>query len=328
MKSLDEIRRRIASNRQSGLPDWRYRAARELVRQRVQASRHDDAPTKALRHFLEIRREHRARIVLRSPDPAFTDLRMAFRIRFGRLAGLIPLLESYLLSGLDDATIAKKFGLAEEVVSWFRTAFYDVEKLLTSRARILYEVIRISEAGRPNWDFSKVLKIVGYTLKAPALDQLLGIQDQPVGRIEPHAWLALQSETMTSLKQLLATAKLDPSDPKQMLALLNLMARNTEKDSETKDVTHAHVKALLDEIPWAVGDDGKRMLSGTKLGRFDEGAAELRDHQVLRVSAGEEIQGLEDDLLKELPPPRPRTPVSKSDTQATPLETLTNRNMR
>jgi hypothetical protein len=330
MKSRDEIRRRIETIQRLGLPDCRYRAARYYTRERLRASFRDDESTKTLTRFLEARRGRRNKVGSRRHGVGDPDLEMAFRIRFGRLAHFGVLLEAYLLTGAGSDAIAAKFGFSTETVFWFQQAFFDVEKLLQFPGRVLFDVIGIQDAaGRPKWDRSKTLQIIGYTLKAAALDQVLRIQSTPTGKIEPDAWLKLQAEAMASLQGFLAAASLDPRTAKSALGLQKLTQHGVGKDQEDSlDVLHKHIRALMDETPWAVGDDGAKMLAGTTLGRFDEGAAELRDEQVIRLSTGEMIPNLDEELLTELPPPRAKNAVGETRAAASPLESLSNRNQR
>lgn len=81
--------------------------------------------------------------------------------------------------------------------------------------------------------------------------------------------------------------------------------KSEESQDQQRSTVERHVKALLDEIPWAVGDDGRKMLEGTPLGQIDEGATELRDDELLRVASGQKLLASE-EFLTELPPPRPK----------------------
>lgn len=77
--------------------------------------------------------------------------------------------------------------------------------------------------------------------------------------------------------------------------------KSEESQDQQRSTVERHVKALIDEIPWAVGDDGRKMLEGSKLGLIDEGAAELRDGELLQIASGANITL---DMPTELPPPR------------------------
>lgn len=324
MKSRDDIRFELETNRRLGIPHRRFLAAREYVRQRLLPSRRDDEATKTLRRFLEERRKCRGtadRLRLRRTYP---DLAMAFDLRRGRLSHLAPWVEAYSLGGLDGDAVGSRFGIPGRAVAWFQAAFFDVEDLVAYPGRILFEVIGIvDERGRPSWNFHKLCKSIGFLLKADALDQLLGIRNGSAPKIAPQAWLTLQAHAIAQLQQFLATAALDPDNAKQTPAILKLAQRSgTSEQEDALSVMGTHMRALLDEIPWAVGDDGATMLAGTKLGSCDETAVELRDEEVQRLAAGENLPELDEFVNLEIPPPRSKNPVSESGSGDSPLEAL------
>lgn len=80
--------------------------------------------------------------------------------------------------------------------------------------------------------------------------------------------------------------------------------RSEESQDQARTQTERHIKAMVEEIPWAVGDEGARAHEGTVLGRLDNMAAELRDDEVLLVASGKPVPGLADDFPERLPPPR------------------------
>jgi len=83
-----------------------------------------------------------------------------------------------------------------------------------------------------------------------------------------------------------------------------------EKSEDSLDAKRSaierHVSALMDEIPWASGDDAAQASSGTPLAIYDESAAELRDDELLLVAGGETPQAV--DGLQSLALPAPRKP--------------------
>lgn len=87
--------------------------------------------------------------------------------------------------------------------------------------------------------------------------------------------------------------------------------KSADNQASQRSTTERHIKAMLDGIPWAVGDDGERMAQGTALGEFDKAAAELRDDEVLQVAAtngkGNSTSSLE--MLPALPAPAKKKPT-------------------
>lgn len=79
--------------------------------------------------------------------------------------------------------------------------------------------------------------------------------------------------------------------------------RAADTDDSKRTAHERHVKALMDQIPWTVGEDGRDILRGTKLGERDEGAVELRDDEVQLLAAGYDVP-IDEKFPKQLPPPR------------------------
>lgn len=75
---------------------------------------------------------------------------------------------------------------------------------------------------------------------------------------------------------------------------------------QNRTTIEANIKTMLDDIPWAVGDAGADVVSGTELAMYDDSNVELRDDELQRVSAGDAPEGLRDVIPLQLPPPRPR----------------------
>lgn len=79
------------------------------------------------------------------------------------------------------------------------------------------------------------------------------------------------------------------------------LEKSEESQEQQRTATERHIKAMLDDLPFAVGDDGEKMARGTVLGYHDTQAAELRDDELLRAQHGEKVA---QDVLESLPPPR------------------------
>lgn len=88
----------------------------------------------------------------------------------------------------------------------------------------------------------------------------------------------------------------------QLLALDRSATSLRKNDS---DLTSA-VSSMIGGIDWLIGDKGKKALAQTKLGRYDEEAAELRADEVLKITAGFDDEDIQREIQSTaLPPPRP-----------------------
>jgi hypothetical protein len=84
------------------------------------------------------------------------------------------------------------------------------------------------------------------------------------------------------------------------------LEQSRESASQQQSAYERNVQTMLNEIPWATGADGAKVSDGTVVGRFDVMAAELRDDELILVSAGKPVAGLDENWPARLPPPRPK----------------------
>jgi hypothetical protein len=140
---------------------------------------------------------------------------------------LKPLLEAFLLSELDDASIAAELHLSAATVHWYLLAFFDFERFRNTALLILHRVIGVvDEAGKVMLNVHKLWKIVAYFWKSPALKKLLSLSTPTsASKTDWPNWLASQMLTSVKLKQVLAVNGLNAEDPKQNAVLLNLAAQ-------------------------------------------------------------------------------------------------------
>ncbi len=313
MKFNDLSRYRLSDLNLFAPPDRRYRLAKLYLRRGIPPSFNDDKITRELYRFLQKResaRESRQRGQLLSDHQG---LAVAFDLHHGKAQRLRPALEAFLLTELDDKSIAKKFGLPVEALYGFRKAFYDIQHLIAFPVRVLHQLIRVAaENGEADLDVHKVWKLVGYVLKSKALDQLLDINAEsslPSER-EASAWLALKTQAIVTLKQLIGVGSLNPADPKQLASLLKLSRQVRQgSDDASHTVYEEHIKAMLDNIPWTIGDDGETQYRGTKIGKFDESAVELRDDELQLLATGHDVPGLDELADLTIPPPKKLNPT-------------------
>jgi len=89
--------------------------------------------------------------------------------------------------------------------------------------------------------------------------------------------------------------------------LLALDRSSTSLRRNDNDLTAA-VGSMINGIDWLIGDKGKKTLAKTKLGRYDEEAAELRADEVLKVTSGYDDTNIRAEVTGlALPSPRQKT---------------------
>ena len=134
-------------------PDRRYRIAKICLAHGLPPSvRNDDRVTWHVWRFLKNREaafesDERALFHVRNPN-----LSVAFQLHHGRQRRLRPVIEAYFLGAADDASLAKKLALPPDVIGWYRKIFFDVAHLLAAPARIMHDLIGITDAeGAASW---------------------------------------------------------------------------------------------------------------------------------------------------------------------------------
>jgi hypothetical protein len=188
-----------------------------------------------------------------------------------------------------------------DAIRWFRLAFYDIECLRQAPARVMHELIGITdEDGQSALDPHRLLKLIGYRLGLGAVDQVFQnpmADKQAFNEGGLVSWLSQQVQITLKSKQLAVATNLDASDPKHAPVLLKLLSQEqrSQRQSETTplNIWEQHVNAMLSEFPWCHGNVAKEVYKGTKIGEFDKHAAELRDEELLLVAAGETVPELE-----------------------------------
>jgi hypothetical protein len=294
--------------------DRRHRLAKAYAQREIPCSRHDDDSTRTLWQFYRDSRKTRGSVRRIAVVKAHRALIAAIDIHHGEAEDLRPFLEAFLLTELDDAAIGRELQLSEETVRWYRLCFFDLEPIRNSPQRVLHKVIGIyDEDGRLALTPHKLWKWVAYVLKSTALKKLLALSSSTTaGTTDWTEWVMSQILASVKFKQLLAVSVMKSDDPKQNGVLLKLLTQelglhDREKDEKLHPLEQG-LQEMINSIAWTVGDDAKKSLRDSPLLEYDENAAELRDDEVMRAAAGEEIKNREEiRSLKIGPPTRQRS---------------------
>lgn len=229
--------------------------------------------------------------------------------------------------------ISKTTGMLPEAIQWYIDLFFDVTPYIDQRDWITKQVLlpaiiktpqhdpdadnalpmfRDSTVSKPFMDGS--IKLFAYFGGPYIVDLLLaGMQPgKPVTSPEDIApWL--DNNITTTLRRRTAQAstlfEINKYNVLELVAVHNRImeiARSDDSQEMTKSTQEKHIEAMLQELPWAVGDDAEKIYANTVVGRFDQMSAELRDDELLLVASGRPAPTIEKGFLKELPPPRPK----------------------
>lgn len=297
-------------------PNRRYLLAKKCVSFGHRPSRRDDKCTWELFRYLTRRQvfsESSQKMELRK---AYPGIAVAVDLHHGRAQELRPIVEAYLLTDLDDSAIATRLGVVTQSIRWYRLAFFDIRHLRAAPLRIMRQVIGIVDrTGHYVLDQNSIAKWVGFVLGPEALDQLLGVDPQStlVRTDGLHAWFSQLTQAALILKQLIAASSLNLNDPKQIEILLKhrSTSNRSERPAEAASLNGMEVciKAMLDDIPFAFGEDGEKLNEGTLIGEWDKSAVDLSADELLKMGAGQDVPGLDEWRNITLPPPRRQKPT-------------------
>jgi hypothetical protein len=319
-------------------PDWRWLRVLKMADRYPtpgRASKRDDKWVKAARNFLLRWRsketdEEREDLWLEQPGLFYAyDL---FARQPSEPEGAM-FLEARLLARQTPEYIAECMGTIPDTIRWYEALFFNVSDKLHQRdwitARVLLPALmknhdhsgskydedialpfKDSIVARPFLDAS--LKLFAYFGGVHIIDVMItGFQQgKPLASPEDMAnWF--DNHMSTTVRRRVSQAAMQFEINKYNITeLLTVhtrimeIERSEESQDQQKTTTERHIKAMVDEIPWAVGDHGEKMAEGTLLGRLDKMPGELRDDEVLRISSGQTVPGLADDFPTKLPPAR------------------------
>lgn len=313
MKSIEHLKFRYSEENPLAPPDRRYRLVKACFRRGVR-------PPAGDRYTWELFSYLREREAAYEPSAEVRVLRTwwelvaALSLYRGESQNFRPLIEAFLLADEEPRSIAARLAVPVNAIQWFRAIFFDIEAVRNSPLRVLHDIIGIPPDAGARLQPNQVLKLVGYSLKSQALDQLLwgdGVSGATV-KTDLTTWIAERLRTDVSIKQLVATRALDVTDPKHAEMLIRLGLQADNKPRETDDEIRGHfmqwADGLLSAPPFSCGQDAEDLFAGTVIGRFDDSAAELSADDLQRAGLGDNLADLEDLLTLRIPPPRKRGP--------------------
>ena len=328
-------------------PDWRFERVLQLVEghpKPVRASPYDDVYVRGLRHFLlfakalaaghkqEAKRQH-----LAYKHAGCYYAYQFYQFRNTSTKHDVETIEARILARVSDEEIAAEFGTEPEAIEWYEACFFNVRDRLQCHDWVLNRVLmpaadialgaplgehQTATYAKPFFDFT--LKFFAYFGGNIILNHALsgfrrGVM--PSSPEEAMAWYNGTGDLRTAQRMSDAVGTCD-INKYNLTELLNFHARirEIEKSNDSveskRDQLHRCVSAVMLELPWGVGDQGAENLRGTPAAGYDAGAAELRDHELLRLSAGGNPGTIEGVATLTLPPPRQRAQTAGQEDQA------------
>lgn len=300
------------SNVDSALPSprWRWQWIIQAAENRLPFFQPaPDPSTREARGYWQARQRCRGdaeRAILSAKRPA---LESAVRLAEGNHGRLRHALEARVLAGETPSVIALKTGLADHVIRWYEHLFFDVRRFLDQTDYILqHALVQLPEEGSEEFAW----KVFGYLVGPAALDLLMGApaRPRPPSSREAADYLVESAGVVIRARAALASRIAAADDPSATAEMVRAVLRSSGTDRNeqvgTQEALMArHIRAMLDEIPWSFGANGEASVDPV-IAKYDRGAVELHDDELLRCAAGEKLPELDQFENFELPPPSTR----------------------
>lgn len=326
-------------------PDWRWERVLKMCDRHPtpgRATKWDDDYVKRARNFLLLHRkieddEDRAKLFWE--EPGLTYAYDIFEKSNGENATPALLIEARLLARCDMKAIAHEARTIPEAIDWYEALFFNVSDGLTHRDWItthvllpailrnkglrddnadvatdsMFSAFKNSEIAKPFLDAS--LKFFAYFGGPHLIDHMItGFQQGNILESQDHLAAWYDKHTKLNLRKRSSQAsgqfEINKFNAMELFAVHTaIMQLETSQDNidAQKTTTEHHIQAMLEDIPWSVGEDAERLGEGTILGKLDQGAAEVRDDDIQRLAAGQKVDL--SDLPQRIPPPRRKAPT-------------------
>lgn len=316
-------------------PEWRWERVLALVDRRGSlpgrcTSRDDDYVRRARKFLLAWRTgypETKQRLLYEEPGLYYA---YDFHQRLVDDPDAAMYIQARLLARQTPQQIAEIMGVLPDTIYWYSYLYFDVLDRLNNRDWITKQILvpamlrapikideqtgvpgyRDSSVAKPHLDGS--LKLFAYFGGPHLVDILLGGMHpgKPLQSPDDLAnWCDATIATTVRRRtmQALHTVDINKYNVMELVtAYTRLVELSRIEDSESvgKSTQEKHIKAMMDDLPWAFGSEGNVIYEGTVVGRIDNMSAELRDDELLQLASGQPVKNLKNEFITELPPPR------------------------
>jgi hypothetical protein len=312
-------------------PEWRFERVLQLCDRTPspgRCTRRDDATIRTARNFLLRWRQRgsseRSDLFVENPG-LYYAYEIHEKVQDDPDAAL--LLQARILAGMDDATIAQETATLPATVAWYESLFFQVRDRLQHRDWITKHVLLPAmarndglaaytgapDAHRPTpaWAepliarpfLDRSLKFFAY-FGGPLVCAFLihGFQSGKICRasddlpryFDDHWAVTIKARSAQAARAFLIN-KFNVMELFQTHAHILEIEKSEESLDQKRTQIEQHLDALLREFRWQVGEEGESPLVGTPFQNFEQGAVELRDAEILRGAAGQEV-ALPEDL--------------------------------
>jgi len=318
-------------------PDWRWERVLSLVDRPGdipgRCSRRDDDIVRKAKTFLARRK---VADEMQLERMRFEDPGLFYAYEFYQRAQEDPesnmYIQARILARQTPEEVAAILGILPEAVQWYCDLFFDVIPHLDKRDWITKQVIIPAlirtagavpaEADMPQHTFKDssiarpfmdgTLKFFSYYGGPYVADILInGLQSgKPLARPDDidnwwdHTTGTILRRRTAQAAQMFEVNKYNVMELFATHTKLMEIARSEDNQDQARTDIDRHIKATIEDIPWASGADGAELHKGTLVGRFDAMAGELRDSELLLVASGQVAATVApDNFPTKLPPP-------------------------
>jgi hypothetical protein len=321
-------------------PSWRFDRVLQMVDRHPtpgRCAKRDDEFIKKARNFvLRWRGYDDAKEREHELYEEFGGLYFAYEIyeRTDEMPETALIMQSRLLARQTPEQVAEAMRCSVDTVEWYERLFFNISDRLDARDWITQHVLlpaamrSINHNQASDDDDYGILPFKDSTVARPFLDGTLKmfayfggtfVVDVLISGFEAGKPCVNQESVAQWFDQGWATTVRRRSHQASMQFEINKynvmelfavhtriieIERSADSQENQRTTTERHIKAMMDDIPWAVGEDGEKLMAGTEVGMYDEMAAELRDDELLQVSTKRTPDGLKKEMeMLALPAP-------------------------
>lgn len=232
------------------------------------------------------------------------------------------MIEARLLADVDRDQIAHEAKTIPETVEWYEKLFFNVSPFLTHHDWIVKHVLLpssdrfiedssdddsdeeftprpSSEVVRPHLDMTlKFFAFFGGPLICDVMisgfrrdKRITSYEDIPEYFNEQFA-----SQIMRRSAQASGQFEINKYNVMELFAThsrLIEIQRSIEGQEDRHNEFEKHINAMLSELPWTAGLDGKELFAESPIGVYDDGAAELNEEELMLYGSGKEPESVD-----------------------------------
>jgi len=214
-------------------------------------------------------------------------------------------IEARILAGESDADIARRIGTDPGIVAAYAEVFFDVRNMLENRDYVVNVIMADAVArGVTERQFDLLWKMFAFHGGSHVLDAVMSkVTALPRPERSDDVGGFFQDFAVNTMKQKAAIAALTvPINTHTQLGLIDSFVKYTEIEKTSENTSKAHativdnIGAMMAALPFKIGT--KLDSAADKMLPFDNGAAELRNEEMMVVAAGGKVP--EHQIIEEL----------------------------